>query len=130
MNMVQQITDGIFVSVSPAFQEEQSNPAEMDFLFTYEIFIENLSVAPVQLLRRHWNIQDSSGSFREVEGEGVVGEQPFLAQGASYSYTSAAQIRSELGRMWGEFTMKNCFTNQLFQVAIPAFDLWAPFKLN
>lgn len=130
MGIVQQITDGIFISVIPEFQKEQSDSFLMDFLFSYEIGIENLSVAPVRLLRRHWYIQDVNGRFWEVDGVGVVGQQPYLIQGARYSYTSSVNLRSELGRMWGYFTMENGDTQQLFKVIIPAFDLVAPFKLN
>jgi ApaG protein len=65
-----------------------------------------------------------------VDGEGVIGEQPYLMQGTCYSYTSGVNLRTELGRMWGYFIMENGYTQQQFRVLIPAFDLMAPYKMN
>lgn len=130
MGIIQQITDGVSISVQTVFQKNYSNPKALDFLFSYEITIENLSISPVRLLRRHWNILDSIGSSREVEGEGVIGEQPLLYPGEQFTYTSAVNIQSEMGRMTGYYTMENLHGGKLFKATIPEFELIAPLKMN
>lgn len=128
--MVQQISEGVSITVETFYQEAQSNPLRSDYLFAYRITIENLLPAQVQLLSRHWYIIDSSGLNREVEGEGVIGRQPVIAPGESYQYVSAANLNSDIGKMHGSYTMQNMETGLQFKVAIPEFDLVAPFKLN
>jgi ApaG protein len=128
--MVQQVTEGVSITVETFYQPSQSNPISSDYLFAYRITIENLSDVPVKLLRRHWNIVDSNGSYREVEGEGVVGQQPIIEPGGSYQYVSAANLRSEMGKMYGTYSMENLFNKKLMTVSIPEFQLTAPFKMN
>ena len=86
--MVAQITDGVKVSVETIYQPEYSNPSNEHFMFAYRIQIENLSPYTVQLMSRHWHIFDSNGSRREVEGEGVVGQQPVISPGEIHEYVS------------------------------------------
>ncbi len=128
--MVQQVTNGVSVSVETFYQAAQSNPVNSEYLFAYRITIENLSAVPVQLLSRHWYIVDSNGSNREVEGEGVVGEQPIIDPGESYQYVSAANLRSEIGKMYGTYSMVSLYDKKGFTVNIPEFQLVAPFKMN
>lgn len=128
--MVQQVTNGVSVSVETFYQPAQSNPLNGEYLFAYRITIENLSTVPVQLLSRHWYIVDSNGSNREVEGEGVVGEQPIIEPGESYQYVSAANLRSEIGKMYGTYSMVSLYDKKGFTVNIPEFQLVAPFKMN
>jgi ApaG protein len=85
---------------------------------------------PVKLLRRHWYITDSNGTYREVEGEGVVGQQPVIEPGGSHQYISACNLRSDMGKMSGSYQMENLYNKRLFQVQIPEFQMIAPFKLN
>lgn len=125
-----QVTDGVSITVETFYQPAQSNPLSAEYLFAYRITIENLSSVPVKLLRRHWHIIDSNGSHREVDGEGVVGEQPIIQPGEQYQYVSAANLRSEVGKMYGSYEMENLFNKRLFHVAIPEFQMIAPFKLN
>ena len=82
--MVTKITDGVKISVETVYQPEYSNPANNHFMFAYKITIENLTDYTVQLMRRHWYIFDSNGTHREVEGEGVVGQQPVIDPGESH----------------------------------------------
>ena len=82
--MVHQVTDGVSITVETFYQPSQSNPLSSEYLFAYRITIENLSTMPVKLLRRHWHIIDSNGSYREVEGDGVVGQQPVIEPDGSY----------------------------------------------
>ena len=128
--MVQQVTEGVSVSVETFYQPTQSNPLKSEYMFAYRITIENRSHVPVQLLRRHWYIKDSNGSFREVEGEGVVGQQPLIEPGSHYQYVSAANLQSEIGKMYGSYEMQNMYDKKLLTIAIPEFKLVAPLKLN
>ena len=128
--MVQQVTEGVSVTVETFYQAAQSNPLSSEYLFAYKITIENLSATPVKLLRRHWHIVDSNGSYREVEGDGVVGQQPVIEPGNSYQYVSAANLRSDMGKMYGSYQMENLYNKRLITVTIPEFQLIAPFKLS
>lgn len=128
--MVQQITEGISITVETFYQPAQSNPLNAEYLFAYQITIENLSQIPIKLLRRHWHIADSNGTFREVEGEGVVGQQPLIEPGGSYQYVSACNLRSDMGKMWGSYQMESIYNKRLFRVNIPEFQMIAPFKMN
>ena len=125
--MVSQITSGIAVSVETFYQADANQP---EFIFAYRVTIENQNAYPVQLLRRHWDIFDSNGAYREVDGEGVIGQQPILAPGESHRYISGCNLNTEIGRMSGYYEMINLNTDQSFTVAIPAFDLIMPAKLN
>jgi ApaG protein len=128
--MSQQITEGISITVETFYNESQSNPILGEFIFSYRISIENLSNFPIKLIRRHWHIFDSNGSYREVEGEGVVGQQPVMEPGESFQYVSGANLRSDMGKMLGNYQMENMLNKKLFRVNIPEFELIAPFKNN
>ena len=128
--MVQQITEGVSITVETFYQPAQSNPLSAEYLFAYRITIENLQEVSVRLLRRHWFIVDSNGAYREVEGEGVVGQQPIIEPGKSYQYVSACNLRSDMGKMYGNYQMENVYNKKLFQVSIPEFQMIAPFKMN
>ncbi len=128
--MIQHVTEGVSITVEAFYQPEQSNPLNGDYLFAYRITIENFSAVPVKLLRRHWHIIDSNGQHREVKGEGVVGAQPILTPGEAYQYVSAASLRSDMGKMYGTYSMENLYNKKLFTVTIPEFELVTPFKMN
>ncbi|MBM3432348.1 MAG: Co2+/Mg2+ efflux protein ApaG [Bacteroidetes bacterium] len=125
--MVSQVTSGVEVSVETFYQADANQP---EFIFAYRVIIENQNVFPVQLLRRHWDIFDSNGAYREVDGDGVVGQQPILEPGARHQYISGCNLNTEMGRMSGYYEMVNLNTNQPFKVTIPAFELVMPAKLN
>lgn len=124
------ITKGIKVSVETFFQNGHSNPAEDRFIHAYRITIENLGLDSVQLLRRHWIIFDSSGEIREVEGEGVIGQQPILEPNGTHQYVSLCNLQTTIGKMYGSYEMLNLSTGKTFDVDIPKFDLIVPFVLN
>ena len=128
--MVSLISEGVEVSVETFYQQDYSNPMQSEYMFAYRIAIENHNSFPVKLHRRHWYIFDSTGSTREVEGEGVVGVQPVLSPGEKYQYVSGCNLRTEMGRMHGTYQMENLNNKQFFDVNIPAFEMFVPFKNN
>lgn len=128
--MLNTITEGVKVSVETLYQQEYSNPANEHFMFAYKVTIENMTDYAVQLMRRHWNIFDSNGSKREVEGEGVVGLQPVIEPGNQHEYVSGCNLKTEMGTMKGEYQMMRLLDNHNFDVKIPEFQLVAPYKLN
>lgn len=128
--MVSKISAGIEITVEVFYQADYSNPLKGEFMFAYRITIENHNKFAVQLLRRHWFIFDSNAEHREVEGEGVVGVQPVLAPGEQYTYVSGCNLKTEMGKMHGSYTMQNQHSKQSFTVPIPSFDLVAPSKMN
>jgi len=123
-------TKGVTVGVEVGYSQRNSQPSQERYVFGYQITIINESPDPVQLLRRHWRIFDSIGERRDVEGEGVIGEQPTLYPGQLHRYSSWCPLRAEIGQMWGTFLMVNLETKEEFEVKIPAFDLVAPARAN
>ncbi|SEN61912.1 ApaG protein [bacterium A37T11] len=128
--MIAYITDGVKVSVETMYQPEYSNPENDHFMFAYKVMIENVGDYTVQLLRRRWQIFDSNGTHREVEGEGVVGLQPVLEPGGQHEYVSGCNLKSDMGSMVGTYQMLRQVDGRLFDVEIPKFNLIAPHKLN
>jgi ApaG protein len=128
--MIQQITNGISVSVETFYQPDHSNAINSEYLFAYRITIDNFSNYPVKLLSRKWHIVESNGIKRIVEGEGVVGEQPVIPPGGNYQYVSAANLRSDIGKMYGNYEMLDLHSKKTLTVNIPEFRLIAPFKMN
>ena len=117
------------VEVETCYIAPQSDPTAQRYVFAYTITIRNLSSDTVQLLSRYWLITDANGKQTEVEGEGVVGEQPTLAPGSSYRYTSGAVLDTPVGTMQGHYQMITS-TQQRFNAAIPLFRLAMPNILN
>ena len=128
--MVTLVTQGIKISVQTDYQDIYSKPGQGIYLFSYKINIENKSEFVVQLLRRHWNIFDSSGEYREVEGEGVIGEKPTLYPGDVYEYESTCSLSTDLGKMKGTYLMQRQTDKALFKIQIPEFELIIPYRLN
>ena len=128
--MVSMISEGVEVTVETFYQQDYSNPVQSEYMFAYKIQNENHNSFPVKLHRRHWHIFDSNGSYREVEGEGVVGVQPVISPGEKYQYVSGCNLRTEMGRMHGTYQVENMNSKQLFNVNIPAFEMFVPFKNN
>ncbi|MEM9858359.1 MAG: Co2+/Mg2+ efflux protein ApaG [Bacteroidota bacterium] len=128
--MVTEITKGIKVSVETEYQPSYSSPSQYHYVFTYRITIENQSENTIQLLRRHWTINDAALLPREVEGEGVVGQQPILEPGQYHQYVSGCNLKSGIGKMGGTYLMERIVDGKKFKVTIPEFTMVAPFKLN
>ena len=121
------VTRGIRVSVVPAFIEDQSDPDEGDYLWSYAITIENHGAETVQLLSRYWHITDALGRVQEVHGPGVVGAQPVLEPGQSFEYMSGCPLPTPSGAMTGRYQMR-ANSGEAFEVEIPAFLLESPYE--
>jgi ApaG protein len=128
--MVTEVTEGIRVSVTTEYQPEYSSPENLNFAFTYKITIENNSEYTIQLLRRHWHIHDATHPAYEVEGEGVVGQMPVLEPGETHRYVSGCQLKSGIGKMYGNYLMERIVDGKKFKVAIPEFIMIASFLYN
>ena len=122
-------TEGIRVVVRPSFSLPHSEPADGKFVFTYLVQMENQSAEAAQLLFRHWLIHDSEGEDSELEGEGVLGEQPSLAPGKSHVYESFCVLQSPGGFMEGYYTFVRP-NGEKFRVNVPRFDLRAPWTVG
>jgi ApaG protein len=123
--MYEATTCGIRVSVVPKYLADQSRPADGRFFWAYTITLENLGDKPVTLKSRHWKITDAHGRLQEVKGDGVVGEQPTLSPGSSFSYTSGCPLTTPHGMMVGSYQMLGD-NGERFDIAIPLFSLDSP----
>ena len=119
------VTKDISVSVEPFYLDKESEPEDSHYVWGYQIHIENYGQKTVQLERRHWIITDGNGQTHEVDGEGVIGEQPVLEPGQAFEYTSGAPLTTSSGFMVGTYKMKN-MDGTYFDVDIPAFSLDVP----
>lgn len=130
--MYSAVTRAIRVDVEPIYLEEQSEPANGQFVWAYRVQIGNEGAETVQLLSRYWHITDGLGRIQEVRGAGVVGEQPILNPGEAYEYTSGTPLPTPSGIMRGTYEMKTPAGDK-FNIEIPAFSLDSPHqpqKLN
>lgn len=123
-------TQGVTVSVTTNYLPDYSSPGQEHYVFAYKIDIRNNSEYTVKLLRRHWFISDANGVVREVEGEGVVGQQPVLEPGESHQYVSGCNLKSGVGKMRGTYQMERVMDGSEFDVEIPEFTLIVPYRLN
>lgn len=115
---------GMRITVRPLYLRDQSRPARQHFVFAYFVRIENIGEQPAQLLRRRWLIHDSVGEDTEVEGEGVIGEQPTIAAGQVHEYQSFCILKSPSGHMEGHYSFVRA-DGTSFDAAIPRFTLFA-----
>jgi len=122
-------TEGVSISVVPEYLDDESDIEEQRYCYAYTVTIHNLRTDSVQLLRRHWLVESNGTLVTEVKGDGVVGEQPVLAPGASYTYTSGTIIPDPLGAMEGSYFFENANGDEV-EVSIPRFDLVAPSMLQ
>lgn len=124
-----QTSHAVSVSAHSTYLAEQSDPARSRFVFAYTVTIENTGRVTAQLISRHWIISDALGKVQEVRGEGVVGQQPVLAPGAVFEYSSGAVLETPLGKMEGSYQMIG-EDGLPFEALIEAFRLSVPNVLN
>jgi ApaG protein len=125
--MYERVTRGIRVAVEPAYLDDQSDPDEGQYLWSYTVTIENNGPEPVQLMSRYWHITDAIGRIQEVRGPGVVGDQPVIAPGKSFQYTSGCPLPTASGHMVGTYQMKSA-SGEAFEAEIPPFILESPHE--
>ena len=124
--MVQQVTNGIKISVSSIFEGTSYRNYRLYYAFSYQVTIENQSNETVQLLNRHWKIFDSLNNMEIVEGDGIIGKKPILKPTQKHTYQSNCFLTSPIGAMTGFYTMINLSNSKTFKVVIPTFQLMVP----
>ncbi len=124
------VTNGIQISVETFYQADISSPRRANYVFAYRITIDNKSPYTVQILRRHWFIYDSLGDWSEVEGEGIVGQQPVLEPGDRHQYVSGTHLCTDIGTMHGTYLVQRAADAAQFEAHIPRFLLLADFRKN
>jgi ApaG protein len=115
--------------VHSTYLEDRFRAEEGSFAFAYQVDDSERGPGPVQLMRRHWIITDGNGEVREVEGPGVVGEQPVLNAGEEHQYTSGAVLTTPVGTMEGTYEMHEP-DGRTFKAVIPRFQLQMPGVLQ
>jgi ApaG protein len=123
--MYRAITRQIEVTVEPNFLPERSSIEKCQYFWSYTIAITNTGDETVQLRTRHWIITDASGRRQEVRGDGVVGEQPVLAPGQRFEYTSGVPLQTASGFMTGRYQMES-ESGERFEIEVPTFSLDSP----
>jgi ApaG protein len=118
-------TRGVTVRVSVSFLPEQSEPGRGRWFWAYHVRVENGGAQAIQLISRSWVISDGRGSRHEVQGEGVVGEQPIIEPGSAFDYVSGCPLNTPTGWMEGSYRMVAA-DGTSFAAAIPRFPLVAP----
>ena len=124
-----EISEGIQVDVETLYVESESDPDTNRFVFAYTVTIRNIGDLPARLLTRHWVIRDANGKIQEVQGDGVVGEQPHLKPGEGFQYTSGAMLETPMGTMGGSYMMVTDDGDQ-FRAPIAEFLLSTPRTLH
>jgi len=127
MYVYERKTGNIRVKVKPAFLDDQSDPDENHYLWSYTVTIENDGKEPVQLMSRYWHITDGLGRSQEARGPGVVGAQPVIAPGQTFQYTSGCPLPTASGHMVGRYQMQTA-SGEAFEADIPAFLLESPHE--
>ena len=127
--MSEAITENIRVEVLSRYSAENSRPLEDNWVFQYTVRITNQGPETVQLISRHWIITDGSHNTEEVRGPGVVGEQPVLAPGESFQYSSWCPLKTPTGNMRGTYQMARAGGDQ-FDIEIAPFALKARYAVN
>jgi len=123
------VTNSIRVEVMSRHSPENSRPLQGEWVFQYTVRITNQGSETVQLLSRHWIITDAAEHTEEVKGEGVVGEQPVLAPGESFKYSSWCPLKTPMGKMEGTYRMA-CAGGSQFDIEIAPFALKAAYTVN
>jgi len=118
-------TRAISVTVRPQYRPDQSDPAKSQYVWAYQVRIENRGDVAVQLLSRHWKITDALGRMKEVKGPGVIGQTPRLNPGEAFEYTSGTPLTTPSGIMGGTYQMVSD-TGEAFDIEIPTFSLDIP----
>ena len=125
--MYSKTTNGVTVTVTPYFLDDQSSPQESHFVWAYQVNIKNSGNFSIKLNHRHWLIIDANGKIINVQGEGVVGEFPIIQPGESFEYTSGTPLKTNNGIMQGFYLVSQANGEKL-RIDIPAFSLDSPYN--
>ena len=125
--MYSKTTNGVTVTVTPYFLDDQSSPQESHFVWAYQVNIKNSGNSSIKLNRRNWLIIDANGKVINVQGEGVVGEFPTIEPGESFEYTSGTPLKTNNGIMQG-FYLVSQDNGENLKIDIPAFSLDSPYN--
>ena len=125
--MYSKTTNGVTITVTPYFLDDQSSPHESHYVWAYQVNIINSSINTIKLKNRNWVIIDANGKIINVQGEGVVGEFPILAPGESFEYTSGTPLKTNNGIMQG-FYLVSQDNGEKLKIDIPAFSLDSPYN--
>lgn len=123
------VTRGVRVHVASQYAPERSSPSNNQWFFLYTVKISNEGPEAVQLITRHWIITDGTGHVEEVRGPGVVGQQPTLAPGEAFEYTSGCPLPTPFGVMEGTYQMMTAGGEQ-FDARIAPFTLSEPYTVH
>ena len=125
--MYSKTTNGVTVTVTPYFLDDQSSPQESHFVWEYKVNIKNSGQSSIRLNNRNWLIIDANGKVMNVQGEGVVGEFPTIEPGESFEYTSGTPLKTNNGIMQG-FYLVSQDNGEKLKIDIPAFSLDSPYN--
>ena len=125
--MYSKTTNGVTVTVTPYFLDDQSSPQESHFVGAYQVNIKNSGNSSIKLNHRNWLIIDANGKVINVQGEGVVGEFPTIEPGESFEYTSCTPLKTNNGIMHG-FYLVSQDNGEKLKIDIPAFSLDSPYN--
>ena len=129
MSTSEAVTDGLRVEVDARYSPENSQPAANQWFFVYSVRISNEGGETCQLISRHWIIRDATGRLEEVQGDGVIGEQPVLEPGDSFEYTSGCPLPTPFGSMEGTYQMVT-EAGSHFDAEIARFELREPGAIH
>ena len=118
-------TRAMQVTVRPQYLPDESDPDKSQFVWSYQVRIENKGDIAVQLRSRHWKITDGLGRQQDVKGPGVVGKTPRLRPGEVFEYTSGTPLSTPSGFMGGSYQMVS-ESGENFDIEIPTFSLDTP----
>lgn len=119
------ISNDFKIEVKTEFDFDQSNPLQYQYIFRYTVLITNIGAKAATLISRKWNIKDSKGGIKLVEGPGVIGATPFFKPGDSFEYHSFSPLSTMRGEMWGHFNMVDS-NGHTFKIETPVFKFFVP----
>ncbi len=127
MSMYSKTTNGVKVTVTPYFLDDQSSPQEGHFVWAYQVNITNFGNSSIKLNHRNWLIIDANGKVMNVQGDGVVGEFPIIRPGETFEYTSGTPLKTSNGIMQG-FYLVSQDNGEKIKIDIPTFSLDSPYN--
>lgn len=129
MTIFEKTTNNYQVIVEPHYESDRSRPDQQLYVFSYHVIIRNNGIAPIQINKRSWTITDAFGNIQYIEGDGVIGQQPVILAGESFSYTSYCPLKTSFGTMKGHYYVIS-EAGKSFKIDIPEFILAHPHAVQ